>query len=312
MTDPSDLPYAPALSADPPVRTHRHGWWWKTLLTGLGLWLITIVVTVVTLNANLIPTLILVGSFLVPLCVVLFAAERLQGNMSVTAVILLFFLSGLFGVLGASLLEAYLTGSVWTLLLIGIIEETLKLVILVVAGRRYVPKTAHQGALLGAVVGAGFAAFESAGYAFNAALSAGNGVDLVALVQTEVLRAALSPVGHVLWTSILGAVLFAAARAHERYRVTPALVGALIGVSLLHAAWDGAAVIAEYVALVLTGTLATAERTGEIPSEAAGAVAATTLTLYIVGLIVVSGIGLLTLTLILRRHRRADAAVAVA
>ena len=307
MTSPSDLPAVPLPFGGPPVRTHRHGWWWKTLLAGLGLWILTVVVTVITLNANLIPTLILVGSFLVPLCVVLFAAERLQGNMTVTGVILLFFLSGLFGVLGASLLESYLTGSVWTLLLIGIIEETLTLLILVVAGRRYVPKTAGQGALLGAVVGAGFAAFESAGYAFNAALSAGQGVDLVALVQTEVLRAALSPIGHVLWTSILGAVLFAAARGGTRYRITPALGVALIGVALLHAAWDGAAALAEFLALALTGTLATAESTGTTPADAAGAVAALTLTLYIVGLVIVSGIGLLTLTLVLRRHRQSIA-----
>jgi len=184
---------------------HHHGWWWKTLLTGLALWILTIVVTIVTGNTNLIPTLILLGSFLVPFCVVLFAIERVSGSVSSLQLVLAFFIGGIFGVLGASLLEVNLHQSYWLYLLVGLIEELVKGILLVIIGWRVVPKTATQGALLGATVGAGFAAFESAGYAFNAAITA-RGIDLVSLLQTEVLRAILAPVGHVLWTAVLGAV----------------------------------------------------------------------------------------------------------
>jgi uncharacterized membrane-anchored protein len=40
---------------------HQPWWWWKTLLVGLVLWIVTIVVTGLTLNTNLVPTLILLG-----------------------------------------------------------------------------------------------------------------------------------------------------------------------------------------------------------------------------------------------------------
>lgn len=291
-------------------RTHRHGWWWKVLLLGLGLWALTFIVTLMTLNSNLIPSLILIGSFLVPLCVVLFVAERLEGNMTVTGVIAVFFLSGLFGVLGASLLETHLALTLWTLLLVGIIEESLKLLILIIVGWRYVPKTAVQGGLLGAIVGAGFSAFESTGYAFTAALSAG-GIDLASLLQTEVLRAGLSPVGHVLWTAILGAVLFGASRSGSRYRVTVGLFATLGGVALLHAAWDAMSGVAEYLALVWTGNLASVESLGALPSGAVGAVSALTLTLYIVGLALVTALGVLLLVGILRRTHRHPRALGI-
>ena len=77
------------------------------------------------------------------------------------------------------------------------------------------------------MVGAGFAAFESAGYAFNAALGT-RGIDLVSLLQTEGVRALLTPLGHVLWTALLGAALFGASRDGRRYRLSWAVVGGLV------------------------------------------------------------------------------------
>ncbi len=289
-------------SAPAPTRTHRHGWWWKALLIGLGLWGVTIAVTAITGNTNLIPTLILVGGFLVPFCVVLFVAERLRGNMTVTGLIAVFFLSGLFGVLGASLLETTFTASLWSFLLIAAVEETIKAIILIVAGWRYIPKTASQGALLGAVVGAGFAAFESTGYAFNAAITAA-GIDLLALLETEVIRAVLAPVGHVLWTAIVGAAIFGAARSAGRYRVTVGAIGALVAVIALHAAWDAMGLMAEYAALALTGNLATVARTGTLPSDAISAVTGLADALYVVGLVVVTAAGILLVAWIIRAHR---------
>src|SRR3954469_22728170 len=97
--------------ADVHPPAHRHGWWWKMLLAGIALWVITAVVTLVTRNSNLIPTIILLGSFLVPLTVMLFAAERIPGNVTATGLMLAFFVGGIFGVLGASLLEAPLRQS---------------------------------------------------------------------------------------------------------------------------------------------------------------------------------------------------------
>lgn len=292
-------------------RTHRHGWWWKALLVGLVLWAATVGVTALTLNANLIPTLILIGSFLVPFCVVLFAAERVTGNLTAMEVLLAFVVSGIFGVLGASLLEADLAGSsIWTFLVVGLIEELVKAVILVVIGWRVVPKTARQGALLGATVGAGFAAFESAGYAFNAALTQG-GISLSALLQTEILRAMLTPVSHVLWTALIGAVLFGAARSGSRYRLTLGIIGTYLAVAILHALWDSMGGIASLLALVSTGAIVPLLEFGTLPASAAAEVGPLTTTFYVIGLIILAAIGLLFLWLVLRRDRSRDAGVDV-
>ncbi|MGU3412041.1 PrsW family intramembrane metalloprotease [Microbacterium sp. M1A1_1b] len=278
--------------ADVPVDHphHRHGWWWKTLLVGFALWVVTIIVTVYTSNTNLVPTIILLGSFLVPFTVVLFVIERVTGTVSTMQLVTAFFVGGILGVLGASLLESNLRQGALVYLAVGLAEELVKGVLLVVVGWRVQPKTARQGALLGATVGAGFAAFESAGYAFNAAITT-RGIDLASLLQTEVLRAILSPVGHVLWTAILGAVLFGVAHGRPRFRWTWAVPVTYVVVSVLHALYDSNSTISTVLAFVLTGTPLSAAQNGAVPSSVAGLVT----TLYLVGLAVVSAIGVAVL-----------------
>lgn len=284
---------------------HHHGWWWKTLLAGLGLWVITIVVTAVTGNSNLVPTLILLGSFLVPFCVVLFAIERVTGSISTLQLILAFFVGGIFGVLGASLLEADLHESFWVYGLVGLIEEFVKVVLLVIFGWRTVPKTAKQGALLGATIGAGFAAFESAGYAFNAAITS-RGIDLVSLLETELVRAILAPVGHVMWTAILGAVIFGAAGGGRRFRWSWWILLAYACVSLLHAAWDSAADIASFFAVLFTGDALQQLQNGALQQSTANQVEALAMLLYVIGLAFVSAVGIVTLVLVLRHYSRVE------
>ncbi len=63
------------------ARTGAHGWWsrrpWLHLfLGGLVLWVATVAVTFATGNANLVPTVILLGSFLVPVTFVTYAVGR--------------------------------------------------------------------------------------------------------------------------------------------------------------------------------------------------------------------------------------------
>jgi RsiW-degrading membrane proteinase PrsW (M82 family) len=290
----------------PPHPHHHHGWWWKTLLAGLALWILTIVVTIATRNTNLIPTLILIGSFLVPFCVVLFAIERVTGSVSSLQLVLAFFVGGIFGVLGASLLEVNLHQSYWLYLLVGLIEELVKGLLLIIIGWRVVPKTATQGALLGATVGAGFAAFESAGYAFNAAITA-RGIDLVSLLQTEVLRAILAPVGHVLWTAILGAVLFGAARGRDRFRFSLWILVTYVGVAILHGLWDSASDLATVLALIVNGrALQELTTVGGLTQQTASAVGALAGILYIVVLAVVAAGGIVTLWLVVRHYHHAE------
>jgi hypothetical protein len=70
-------------------RRRRSGWTWVRLfIIGLVLWVVTVVVTFATQNSNLIPTIILIGSFLVPVTFVMYAFTRaLLGWYLVVAVL---------------------------------------------------------------------------------------------------------------------------------------------------------------------------------------------------------------------------------
>jgi S1-C subfamily serine protease len=111
----------------------------------------------------------------------------------------------------------------------------------------------RDGIVLGAAVGFGFAAFESAGYAFNALFTAG-GPSLLNLVETEALRGILTPVGHGLWTAILGGTLFRVAERRGRLRLSRAVLGSYVLVALLHGLWDASRGIAVWLTLLLTAT----------------------------------------------------------
>jgi RsiW-degrading membrane proteinase PrsW (M82 family) len=74
------------------------------------------------------------------------------------------------------------------------------------------------------------------------------------LVETEVLRGLLTPVGHGLWTAILGGVLFRTAARTGRLRLSSALVGWYVVVALLHTLWDASRPIAVWLTLLLTAS----------------------------------------------------------
>jgi 3-hydroxyisobutyrate dehydrogenase len=113
--------------------------------------------------------------------------------------------------------------------------------------------TMRDGMVLGAAVGFGFAAFDSAGCAFNA-LFTNSGLSLLNVVETEVLRGILAPVGHGLWTAILGGALFATAARHGRPRLTGSAVGFHVLVAALHGLWDASQPIAVWLTLLLIAT----------------------------------------------------------
>ena len=202
-------------SAQAAVSESRDRQWLRVFIVGLLLWVASVVVTFWTGNTNLVPTIILLGSFLVPVAFAAYAFGRADQVVTAQRIFTAFVYGGVLGVLGASVLEAaFLTQpSVATYLGVGLIEEAVKLAALWLLALRLPRYSMRDGMVLGAAVGLGFAAFESAGYAFNALFTTG-GLSLQNLVETEVLRGLLTPVGHGLWTAILGGVLFrTAARA---------------------------------------------------------------------------------------------------
>jgi RsiW-degrading membrane proteinase PrsW (M82 family) len=226
--------------------------WLRIFLIGLALWIATVVIVFVTGNPNLIPTLVLLGSFLVPVTFVAWAfGRRDTGEVTAGLVFSTFVTGGVLGVLGAAVVENYLLRpSPFLFAGVGLIEEAAKLVALAVLTRHLRYKSMRDGMILGAAVGFGFAAFESAGYAFTALFTV-DGLSLMQVVQTELLRGLLAPVGHGLWTAIVGGVLFSAS-SHRHFTIGLRLVLTFLGVAALHALWDSMHGIALVLTLLFT------------------------------------------------------------
>src|SRR5215212_2003860 len=137
--------------------------WRGTFFTGLLLWIASVVVTGLTGNVNMIPTIVLLGSFLVPATAVIWYLDHYHDDVVTPAVAArAFIVGGVFGVLAASVLESLLSGRGLLLFFgVGLIEELAKLLGLVLVARRLPRFAVRDGIVLGAAVGFGFAALES-------------------------------------------------------------------------------------------------------------------------------------------------------
>ena len=82
----------------------------------------------------------------------------------------------------------------------GIIEETAKLLIVIgVFGKNKSFRWGQNGMLLGAAIGCGFAAFESAGYAFVQLFEQQGGLEN--FTSSIILRGSHAPFTHIIWTA---------------------------------------------------------------------------------------------------------------
>ncbi|MFI9616359.1 PrsW family intramembrane metalloprotease [Streptomyces sp. NPDC052023] len=227
--------------------------WRRFLWSGLALWTLAAAVTYGTGNAALLPALILLGSFLVPVAFVLWAYQRHGRDLGVNVILGCFLTGGTLGVLGASLtVDHLLHPSLRTFAGVSLAEEAMKLAALVFLLRRQTRiRGLRAGLVLGAAVGFGFAAMEGAGYAFQATVAT-RGVELGALLETEILRGLPASLGHGLWTAIAGGVLVACRHPDGRFRLTGAVTGAWLGVTLLHTLWDSTHGVAVWLVVRLT------------------------------------------------------------
>ena len=160
-------------------------------------------------NSNFLPAMIMLAAFAVPVTVLIFFYEiNIFRNIPFYKVMKYFILGG-----GLSLILAILFFSLdfntdintyFGALMVGLIEEVAKAAI--VALFLFKSKKSNyilNGLLVGAAVGAGFAAFETAGYILRFGLS--NGHDM--MLHVIKLRGFLAPGGHVAWAAIEGAAL---------------------------------------------------------------------------------------------------------
>ncbi len=215
------------------------GAWWRVLLTGLGLYFVGLVLLVLSGNPNLFPTVVLLGSFMVPATYVAFFYERRHLSLlSAPTTALGFFWGGVLGVFAATILEPLFLGHLdfLTSLQVGLIEEFVKVLGVLWIARRLRHDSELDGLILGAAAGMGFAALESTGYAFTAFMASQGSLSVI--VAVTLLRGLFSPLGHGTWTAILVGVLFRESTP-GRFRVNRRVIGAYLTVAILHGLWDG-------------------------------------------------------------------------
>jgi RsiW-degrading membrane proteinase PrsW (M82 family) len=237
------------------VSRPRTNSWVKVLLMGLLFYVVLILVLFLTGNPNLFPTVLILGSFTVPAAYVSFFYERRRlSSLSVPTTALAFAYGGLLGVLGASLLEPLLVqgAGVHSFLMVGLVEEFVKILGVLVIARHRRHDTELDGLILGAAAGMGFAALESNGYGFVAFISSGN---LPFTFSVVFMRALLAPVGHGTWTAILASVLFREG-SPRHFRLDRRVLGAYLLVSALHSLWDTLPMIVSQVVTLPLALLA--------------------------------------------------------
>lgn len=193
-------------------------------------------------NMNGVPGAMFVGALTVPFSLVIFFWEtNVPRNISIFDVISTFFLGGVFSLISTLLLydvvgvgELDYIGAI----LVGIVEEIGKIIVVGHYIKKRNTKYILNGLLLGACVGAGFAVFETAGYAFQALLYS---QDIFYMIDILFLRAILSIGAHTVWTAIAAVGLVLAKgenefENHDYYK--PQFLKFLVLVIVMHAIWD--------------------------------------------------------------------------
>lgn len=203
------------------------------------------------------PGLLIVGAFIVPIVtVIMFMELNAFRNISFYKVIGIVMIGGCASLVATlflfdlELVDSSL-GTLWGGLMTGLIEEVGKAVIVYVIIKRLNMGLYILPALLvGAAVGAGFAAFESAGYAFLPLFQSlarySGGFDYMSALSAStdniILRGYLAPGGHVAWAAISGAAIVIAAK--KEGALTPAIFKSstfwkiFIIPIVLHGLWD--------------------------------------------------------------------------
>ncbi|WP_080054502.1 PrsW family glutamic-type intramembrane protease [Spirosoma aerolatum] len=201
-----------SIQTTPPVQTLSSTWPKPWLFARIGLFALIVFVGLYICvssfnNPILIPGLLVTGSLAVPMtCLLFFWEMNVPQNISIYQTLKLVLSGGIASLL-ISLLLFSNTGFLATTIgppSAGIIEESGKLLAVLLLMRNKIRYSwTLNGLLLGAAVGTGFAAFESAGYAFIQLFEQGGSP-----VQNILLRGLMAPFAHTIWTAIAVAAVW--------------------------------------------------------------------------------------------------------
>ena len=213
--------------------------------TFLLLWLCMIIFR--DSSGNVVPGVIFTGALVMPATVMIFFWEFNQArNVSFFDVVRIFFIGGALSILLTFIVSAltdnlyvsgYGAGAAFVAsVLIGLTEEIAKAVVVFILVRKLYGCLISNGLLVGAVVGTGFAVFETMGYGTSAWVND-------TLETTLLIRGILSVGGHVVWAAMSGAaIMLAQPKGAVQPRLSKMVWGKFLALFcvpfVLHSAWD--------------------------------------------------------------------------
>ena len=220
-------------------------------------------------NINVIPDIIFIGSAIMPMSVLIFLFEmNAPRNLSLITVLKIFFIGG-----AASLIVTLFLSEIFPsyeldyvgALMVGFVEETGKAIIVCRAIKNTKQcKYIFNGILIGGAVGAGFAVFESAGYAFRIYLSSilgGGELAYSNMINNIYMRGIMSPGGHVAWAAITGAMMMIVTHGDIKgisFIKDKRFISIFLIVIILHGLWDSPLTILSSVYLKIAALIVAA------------------------------------------------------
>ena len=151
------------------------------------------------------PGIIFIGALIVPFSLLVFFWEvNAPRNINIFDVVRIFFIGGVSSLLITMILDRIIivgNSEYFGAIMTGIIEELAKFIVVAYFLKGRKEKYILNGLLLGAAVGAGFAVFETAGYAFA------YGLKIHVMMRIIYTRGILALGGHIVWAAMYGAAL---------------------------------------------------------------------------------------------------------
>jgi protease PrsW len=213
--------------------------WFQIFVIGLVLLYLVERTLLYTQSLNYVPSVLLLGAFLVPVAFVTYLYERLpEWEVPLPPLAVCFVWGGMLGTVVAGSLEYELLRDLGVLALLGVglIEEGAKLILPLIfyfLGRY---RSEAAGIVLGVSAAMGFAALETMGYGFVTLLQSQG--SLATLDEVLIARGLTSPAGHAAWTGLVCAVLWRERAKAGRPVLNGKVVGAFATAVILHALWD--------------------------------------------------------------------------
>jgi RsiW-degrading membrane proteinase PrsW (M82 family) len=213
--------------------------WFPVLMVGSLLYLLVERALISTGNINFVPSLLLLGAFVVPIASVTFVYGRpAPWTVRLPGIACAFLFGGVVGTVVAGNLEFRTVVDLGSLptVAIGLSEEAAKLIVPLAVFFLLRHSTPADGLILGVASGMGFAGLETMGYGLVAMLQSGG--DLPSVDQLLFFRGILAPAGHGAWTGAASAALYLALWS-KRLGAWCRFAATFLVVVALHSLWDG-------------------------------------------------------------------------